>query len=356
MLTSLKIENYRCFKSFELESLGRINLLVGKNNSGKTSILEMLEMLLAQNPLKSLEGILERRGEAIEINYHSGNVDSENQSNYLSAQCIFNGRLVIPERKFSTIGESKGIIEKFQVYISDHPDESEERIHFINELNYKLDNGFYVQIIKETNVNEEKAKMSASRQDIERLFLCKVNTLISTSIESNIAKELYGKIMFNAEEDDLLDALQILEPRIERVAPDTSSDFTNFYVKLKSESNRLPLSAMGDGMWRMLSIALTLVTSKGGTVLIDEIDTGLHYTAMVDMWRFIWKVAKKLDVQVFATTHNSDCWQSLAEIAEEEDTSENGITIHRIEKGASRSIVFNEKQMAIAAERGIEVR
>jgi predicted ATP-dependent endonuclease of OLD family len=63
-----------------------------------------------------------------------------------------------------------------------------------------------------------------------------------------------------------------------------------------------------------------------------------------------------LDVQVFATTHSSDCWQSLADIAEQENVTDDGIMIHRIEKGKSKSIVFNEAQIVIAAERELEVR
>ncbi len=42
MLQSLKIEGFRGFQNFEMANLGRINLLVGKNNSGKTSILEAI--------------------------------------------------------------------------------------------------------------------------------------------------------------------------------------------------------------------------------------------------------------------------------------------------------------------------
>jgi proteasome lid subunit RPN8/RPN11 len=96
--------------------------------------------------------------------------------------------------------------------------------------------------------------------------------------------------------------------------------------------------------------------AKDGYLFVDEIDTGLHFTAMSDMWKMIWDTAKKLNVQVFATTHNSDCWKSLADIAEQEDVTDYGIRIHRIEKGKEKSIVFNEAQIVIAAERELEVR
>lgn len=113
---------------------------------------------------------------------------------------------------------------------------------------------------------------------------------------------------------------------------------------------------MGDGVWRMLGLALAIVNAKDGVLLVDEIDTGLHFTAMSDMWKMLWETAKRLNVQIFATTHSKDCWTSLEDIANEEHPSEDGITIHRIEKGKTKSIVFTERQIAIAAENDIEVR
>jgi AAA15 family ATPase/GTPase len=106
----------------------------------------------------------------------------------------------------------------------------------------------------------------------------------------------------------------------------------------------------------MLGLALAIVNAKNGVLLVDEIDTGLHYTVMSDMWKMIWKTAKRLNVQVFATTHSNDCWHSLADIANVENPSEDGITIHRVEKDKPKSILFTERQIAIAAERDIEVR
>lgn len=95
---------------------------------------------------------------------------------------------------------------------------------------------------------------------------------------------------------------------------------------------------------------------KGGVLLVDAIDSGLHFTTMSDMWRVIWEIATKLDVQVFATTNNSDCWTSLASIVSNENVDRHGITIQRIEQGKTTAVVFNEREIAIAAERGIEVR
>jgi AAA15 family ATPase/GTPase len=86
------------------------------------------------------------------------------------------------------------------------------------------------------------------------------------------------------------------------------------------------------------------------------IDRGLHFTAMTGMWKMLWEASEKLDVQVFATTHSRDCWESLAEMAESEGIQDNEIMIHRIEKGKESSVTFNPHQMAIAVEERLEVR
>jgi AAA15 family ATPase/GTPase len=129
---------------------------------------------------------------------------------------------------------------------------------------------------------------------------------------------------------------------------------TGFVVLLNNQ--RVPIGSMGDGIWRLLGLALATVSAKDGFLFVDEIDTGLHFTTMSDMWKMIWETAKRLNIQVFATTHNSDCWQSLAYIAKQEDATEDGIRIHRIEKDKKKSIVFTEPQIVIASEREIEVR
>jgi AAA15 family ATPase/GTPase len=106
----------------------------------------------------------------------------------------------------------------------------------------------------------------------------------------------------------------------------------------------------------MLGLALATVGASNGILIVDEIDTGLHFSTMSDMWALIWKVAKKLNVQVFATTHSSDCWMSLATLANREDIEEDGITIQRIEPEKHTSVAFHQDEIVMAAQRDIEVR
>ncbi|MDJ0797433.1 MAG: AAA family ATPase [Calothrix sp. MO_167.B12] len=190
----------------------------------------------------------------------------------------------------------------------------------------------------------------------------RIQFVTSSSLTTEKMIELFEQVVLKPEETLVEEALQTIEPRIERIAPVgykrfwSSESRTGFLVRLSDSNQRVPIGSMGDGIWHILGLALAIVCAKDGFLFVDEIDTGLHFTAMSDMWKLVWETAKKLNVQVFATTHNSDCWTSLATIASDSEVAENEITIQRIEKGKQTAVAFTEQEIVIAAERGIEVR
>jgi len=106
----------------------------------------------------------------------------------------------------------------------------------------------------------------------------------------------------------------------------------------------------------LLVLAMNLVRSAGGYLLVDEIDTGLHYSVMVKMWKLVVETARRLDIQVFATTHSLDCIQALAGLYESEPDVRDDISLHRIEKGAPASIRYSADEILNAAQRQVEVR
>ena len=108
-------------------------------------------------------------------------------------------------------------------------------------------------------------------------------------------------------------------------------------------------------MWRMLGLALALAKAKGGVLLVDEIDTGLHYSVMENMWRMVSERAAALAVQVFATTHSRDCYESLAAILQP-GSLPSEVTIQRIDPSRGQAVRFSNDDIVAAAERGIEVR
>jgi len=402
MFKTIKIENFRSFKFFELQQLGRVNLLVGKNNSGKTSILEAIQLLCSRNNLEPLRQAMTRRGEYCFD-------DERSQDQEFDIRHLFYGHEIEQSSKFLITGTNGNIQQEFVASIEEHKEEGEilkklitaavagfsfseqnldefKRFQEATKKFYGSDSliqesdipdalrklDFSVKWTFEQKEEPLKLPLSAngglSAKNVNRLrrdsknLAPQIQFVTSSSLEPEKMIELFEQIVLTPEEKLVEQALRSIDSKIQRIAPFSSrkSRYSlgsrgGFFVLLDS-NQRVPIGSMGDGIWRILGLALATVCAKDGYLFVDEIDTGLHFTAMSDMWKMIWETAKRLNVQVFATTHNSDCWTSLASIAEQEDTTEDGIRIHRIEKGKETSVVFTEPQIVIAAERDIEVR
>ena len=173
---------------------------------------------------------------------------------------------------------------------------------------------------------------------------------------------LFDDVVLTENEKHVTQALRMIEPAVERIASvgiDRGPYFREapggVFIKLRETGNRIPIGSTGDGMWRMLGLALALANAKGGVLLVDEIDTGLHYSVMADMWRMVSERAAALEVQVFATTHSRDCYESLAAVAQSGLPSPE-ITIQRIDPNREQAIGFSDEAIVAAAERGLEVR
>ncbi|MGH9450925.1 MAG: AAA family ATPase, partial [Terriglobia bacterium] len=171
------------------------------------------------------------------------------------------------------------------------------------------------------------------------------------------------RIALTPDEELVLGALKSLDQNIERIAAQTSQPQYyygamargGFIAKIKDLEHPIPIGSMGDGMWRMLAMAVAITQCKGGILLVDEIDAGLHYTVMADMWKLIYNAAKAFGVQVFATTHSYDCVYSLAPICHSNGDGHR-VTVQRIESGKPKAVPYSEEEIKIAAEHGLEIR
>lgn len=103
-------------------------------------------------------------------------------------------------------------------------------------------------------------------------------------------------------------------------------------------------------------MALGLATTKGGVLLIDEVDTGLHYSVLGDVWLLIVEAAKRYNIQVFLTTHSLDCIRALGWLCEEREDLASEVSIQKIERALKKSVAFDGEQIQIAVEQDIEVR
>jgi AAA15 family ATPase/GTPase len=164
---------------------------------------------------------------------------------------------------------------------------------------------------------------------------------------------MWDQIVLTPERELVYQALQIINEHFKELAfianqdyirPFSSMEERLIFVKLKNQESPIPLSSMGDGMLRILSLILNLISAKDGFLLIDEFENGLHYSIQPKVWALIFKLAKDFNIQVFATTHSKDCIESFSEEVLKNDEIE-GVVIR-----ISRSVAKNNLDAVIAIE------
>ncbi len=364
-----------------MKGLGRINLCVGTNNCGKTSILEAVSILAARGRPEALWQALSRRGERWFD-------DSAPRARVEVDIChLFHGHEIEPNDSFTIRSQNDNqsqvltatVVEQ-DVDAIDPQDRASRQTSLFDPTDTEMappgrlaldlqwaDAGQQgprlpkLPISRRGGLGSEALERAGRRREDDGPPARFISTEALTRDE---VVALFEAIVLTPEEDMVIDALKSIEPSIERIAPLGSDrrrglfpiDRGGIVVKLADSRQRIPIGSMGDGIWRMLGIALSLARARGGILLVDEIDTGLHYTVMATMWRLVRETADRLNVQVFATTHSRDCVESLAAISRSDVTLENEVSIQRIERGREDAVSFSEREIVIAAERAIEIR
>ncbi len=160
------------------------------------------------------------------------------------------------------------------------------------------------------------------------------------------------------QEQDVVDALRIIDPEIlavSMVGGEGPLRSRTAIVRTAGVARPVPLRSSGDGLNRLFGIALSLVNAKNGLLLIDEFENGMHYTVQADVWRAIFRIASRLDIQVVATSHSWDAIEAFQEAASE--TPEEGVLIRLSRRGEEViPTVFREDELEIATRDRIEVR
>jgi AAA domain, putative AbiEii toxin, Type IV TA system/AAA ATPase domain len=376
MIHSVKMLGYRAFAKFEMGSLGRVNLLVGKNNTGKTSILEGLYILASGSNPATLWQVLARRGEQV-VPDPTPNRAAQAE---IDVSHLFYGHDISAGTRLSisTTNEKPGRSVEYRIDMA----KPEENPHLFAQL---ADEGPSAPRLALWATGKPDfaipplplSKLGSIRAEILQQYLNLRAPRVETGTTQFVTTEslaigqilqLWSTIVLTTDEDRVIRALRILEQGIERIAQVQIGPVSylgmgysfptrgGFFVRLANNEKRIPIGSFGDGIWRMLALAVALVRAKDSLLLVDEIDTGLHYTVMADMWKLINEAAELFNVQVFATTHSYDCVYSLARICHEVEDANSQITIQRIEAGKERAVPFTEAEILIAADRNIEIR
>ena len=192
---------------------------------------------------------------------------------------------------------------------------------------------------------------------IEKAFLARVQGLDVAQID-----DIWDELLLRDTSNDIVECLRIISPKIERINLVRAPGQTHRqpFAKIMDIDEPVTLKSLGEGLNRLFGVAVILVQSKGGIALIDEIDTGLHYSVIQKFWDFVFKSARKLNVQVFATTHSWDCIEGFGEALQSDETFDGQlISLRKSRKPEDETVhvvSYERREIAIATKEHIEVR
>ncbi len=302
MITNIVLENFKKFKYLRINDLKRAVLISGRNNIGKSSILEALFLYMDHSAADSFgklngfrgitgggtEGLWEplffNRDTSLPISIEvasedkTGRLEFRRDDNYLPAD--INGISEDVIAQFRTVTR-----EAYSLGYSYKCDDYTEQGHF------SLSNTSILRDIKTSLTGNEIIGMVPT-QFKNGIFMRDYNTLVNT----------VGKLELTGEKSKLIKVLQNMDPSIEDILTVSVKGITQLYVK--GEGGLVPLQYSGDGVIKLINICMAIMEQKNGLLLIDEMENGLHYSMYGKLWTMIDRISKEVNCQVIATTHS----------------------------------------------------
>lgn len=382
MLDSFLVQNFRLFEDLRIDRLRQVNLFVGKNNSGKTCLLEALQVYAGNARLNVLLDI---------IAAHDGNWEAEIEpepdavparaSNPLGS-LLHGFRPPIPGFPAIELGPLDDPTQRIVLQTEPYQTIEEEggarlvRVSSPDNLNHDLTNVKYWLVVKDGAGFTRLAALEGfdyrrSRRRVaflgvaERDYRFPFFTVPALSLTDRQVASLWDKVSLTDLQSDVLAGLQLIDSKISgiaflgetRVNPGNQVQGRRVaVVRLSNSSERYPLKSMGDGLSRVLQIILALVSAKDGILLIDEFENGLHWTVQPKLWQLVFRLSKRLNVQVFATTHSTDCVKAFSSVwQDDEDTA----TFHRLDRDSRKGVkmtTYDRGTLSDSVETEVEVR
>lgn len=346
MIESLKIKNFKNLNGLEIPHLSQINLISGQNNVGKSTLLEAIAIYT--NPSQIIKILSER--DEFPIYKEENETERINQNTNAFSSLFTDRKDEVSENNIIEISDKENTLSIQFSYFSPKTD-----IEYIKKVITITRQNKTVSILHlNSPIDSLNQRLGI---DNDSNIIIKLNT---EPIGTEYIANFFDNIALTEKEDNVIEALQIIEPNLNKLAfiAESQYRFRRPIVTLKGSNQRFPLKSMGDGINHILSIILALVNCENGCLLIDEIDNGLHYSVQENLWRVIFDLAKKLNIQVFATTHSNDCINSFTEVLKEENNASIG-GFYRMQKrksGRIELVEYNSEELNSVSEHNIEIR
>lgn len=302
MFTKIEIERFRGIRHASIEGFKQINLFFGKNNCGKSSLLESLFLASGlSNPMlpirvNVMRGYSKARLNDLKLDFY--NLDTSRPIHI---------RMENEEKRDLDIS----LFEQSQNNVSINADDNNilsnvQEGKYGLKFDFKVNGRHYESQIRFDSANSTEATSIVSDRYAESLRC----TYLSPKYDFNTSIQGLKNILQNKDEHFIVEGLKIIEPRV--------TDFIfadNEMLVDIGPAKRIPVNMMGDGARKIVSLLTAVYDCKDGALLVDEISNGFHYSVMGSLWKVLINAAVRNNTQLFVTTHDNDSIKGLRNAA-----------------------------------------
>ena len=352
MLKSVQVHNFRVFSKLSIDQLSRVNLIGGRNNAGKTSLLEALFLLsgggnphlaLNSNVIRIPDIPMSGPRDALREIYWKPMFAQLDTEKVIEIEGVHSGRGSLVLR---IALERPTIVE---LPLENSKDISARDLHSEPPLLLSFKTGPSAAV--EGRVRVSGQSIQVDQPDSPVPFNASILATRIANDQEDAAR--LARLRKQKRGDHILNSLRVIEPKLQSIEVNSAGGFPIIWGDI-GMSELVPLAMMGEGMTRLARLVLAIATAPSGLVLVDEIETGFHHTVMSDVWRTVDEAAKQFDTQLVATTHSYECIRAAHEALGTGD----GFLLHRLEASdtGNRCVTYQPESIDAAMRHDLEVR
>jgi hypothetical protein len=349
MIEAINIENFRCFDEVHLDDLKNVNLIVGRNASGKTALLEALYFTLGGPALSFKLRQWRGLGSTVQYNEYTASRNAVWRDlfhNFEQKQTV--------KIQFQATGELARTVEiscfKKETHVVRRGKGHDiAQITEIPPIVFKYLIGGKTYVVK-PDFSGETIVLANSPEPARGTFFpsnIMIDPIETANHFSNLSKE--NKI------EAVITALRELFPSIEGLSLEMEANRPMIHVGLKGRNEKVPVGLVSNGISKLVAFLVAIADQPGGVIIVDEIENGFYFSTMPEIWRVLRKFCKDHDVQLFPSTHSAECLSALQPAIKE---FPDDFSLLRTTREASRSVVkhFQGDEFLAGLEENFEIR
>ncbi len=357
MFKKIYIENFRCFDKIVLDGLKSFNIVIGKNNVGKTAFLEAIFLHIgSHNPditfkIDQFRGIVtyELKAESVwSPLFHNLNTQRPILiRSFDELQRKASSEISIAGKKVTKASlKTKGI-----GYDSTDFSQGLDRLKLVYSDTKKQGITAYA-IVDSTNMDGAAFKYERPEElDFKKGMF--ISTMTSRSLEEEAQR--FSKLQIAGNDEKIIEAMQKIEPRLKKLLVVPIGAKSVIYADIGFKK-AIAVNLLGEGVVRLLQILLALSQTEDGIVVIDEIERGFHYEFYYQAIKIIAEFAQQLNIQIIATTHNRELLMATNQLFQESNSQD--LFIIRLDKHMDEIVptYYDLSKLKLVFDEGWEIR